>query len=241
VTSSNKLNSPIEEAATIRRMFDAIAPTYDKLNHLLSFGCDIRWRKKAVALIADKKGGAFLDLACGSGDLTLEALRLRPVKMVATDFAENMLDVFRRKLMKHDTAIPVELVAADVHSLPLPAETFDVTMVAFGVRNFADRLRSLQEMRRVLRPTGTALILELSTPTAPIAKQGYFIYARLLLPLIGKIISRHNKAYSYLPASIAHFPERGEFMRLMQTAGFINVRTVSLTFGSATIFLGTKP
>jgi demethylmenaquinone methyltransferase/2-methoxy-6-polyprenyl-1,4-benzoquinol methylase len=240
MTSNDGINSPIEEAATIQRMFNAIAPTYDTLNHLLSFGCDIRWRKTAVGLVAGKAGGSFLDLACGSGDLSLEALRLRPSKIIATDFAANMLDVFRHKLNKINPAVPIELLAADVHALPFPAGSFDVTMVAFGIRNFADRLQSLREMHRVLKPTGIALILELSAPTAPIVKQAYFIYGRVLLPLIGKIISRHNKAYSYLPASIAQFPDSGEFLGLMSAAGFIDVRAVPLTFGAATIFLGTK-
>ncbi|HUN65951.1 MAG TPA: bifunctional demethylmenaquinone methyltransferase/2-methoxy-6-polyprenyl-1,4-benzoquinol methylase UbiE [Bacteroidota bacterium] len=234
------VNSPIESAPAIRRMFNTIAPTYDRLNHLLSLGRDIRWRKKAIALLRDKQGGRFLDLACGSGDLSLEALSLHPSRIVATDFAENMLDVFRRKLSGLSPGIPVDLVAADVHALPFPSSDFDVAMVAFGIRNFADRLGSLREMHRVLKPGGKVLILELTTPTAPLIRHGYLLYGRFFLPMIGRLVSGHSGAYNYLPESIEQFPENDQFLRLMTSAGFSSVRAISLSFGTATIFLGSK-
>src|SRR5690242_11148154 len=203
----------------IRSMFDAIAPTYDILNHLLSFGLDIRWRRKAVALLASKRGGRILDLAAGSGDVSLELLSIEPAGIVAADFAGNMLEVFREKLKKRGVNGVIELLRCDAMSLPLEERSFDAVIVAFGIRNFADRLVALREMHRVLKPGGVALILELSRPTAPVIAQCYDLYARVGLPMLGKVISRHNAAYSYLPASIARFPEPGEFLDLMRQAG----------------------
>ncbi len=171
----------------------------------------------------------------------MEALRLAPRRVVATDFAPKMLEVFREKLSRRHPGAPVELLTADALALPFPGDTFDATMVAFGIRNFGDRLQSLQEMRRVLVPGGIALILELSTPRSPVARGLYRIHSGVLLPLIGKIISRHNKAYRYLPASIAKFPDASEFIPLMEQAGFTRVSATSLTFGVATIYCGRKP
>lgn len=225
----------------IKIMFDAIAPTYDRLNHLLSFGLDVRWRKQAIRLLREKSGGTILDIAAGSGDLSIDILRLHPRQIVATDFAVKMLTVFQQKLQSLRDGQLITLVACDALRLPFPAEQFDVTMVAFGIRNFADRLKSLREMHRVLKPTGLTMILELTTPETPIIKQLYQFYSNFVLPLIGKIISRHNSAYSYLPTSIARFPDQQTFLSMMQEAGFVETRAVSLTFGVATIYLGRKP
>ncbi len=240
MSGHNLINSPIAEPALIRRMFNAIAPTYDLLNHVLSFGLDIRWRKKAVRLLEEKKGGTFLDIACGSGDLSIEALKLSPSKIVATDFAETMLEVFKEKLMKLDTIHPVELISCDALSLPFQERTFDATMVAFGIRNFADRLQSLKEMRRVLKPGGLSLILELSTPQKFLPRQLYTFYAKIFLPLIGRVISHHNSAYRYLPESISRFPDEKDFIPLMHEAGFDEVRVTQLTLGTATIYTGRR-
>ncbi len=229
-----------EEPEQIRSMFDAIAPTYDVLNHLLSFGMDIRWRKKAIELLQEKEGGTFLDIAAGSGDVSLELLSLNPRHIAGSDFAPNMLNVFRQKLAHIDKADRIELVSCDAHELPFADESFDATIVAFGIRNFADRLRALREMYRVLKPTGTSIILELSTPKTPVIKQLYYLYSRIGLPLFGKIISRHNAAYRYLPRSIAQFPDQQEFLSLLRQAGFHNAESFSLTFGAATIYCGRK-
>ncbi|HUL43417.1 MAG TPA: bifunctional demethylmenaquinone methyltransferase/2-methoxy-6-polyprenyl-1,4-benzoquinol methylase UbiE [Bacteroidota bacterium] len=226
--------------SNIRAMFDSIAPTYDRLNHLLSFGMDIRWRRKAVALLAEKKQGVFLDIAAGSGDSSLELLSLQPEQVIGSDFALSMLNVFDDKLKKTGKRGVIGLISCDAHELPFGDASFDGTMVAFGIRNFADRLLTLKEMHRVLKPTGIAVILELSTPTNPFALQLYRLYAQLFLPLIGKIISRHHSAYRYLPESIAQFPDPVEFLQLLRTAGFGETDSRSLSFGAATIYRGRK-
>ncbi len=224
----------------IRNMFDSIAPTYDRLNHLLSFGLDILWRRKAIRLLEEKRGRAILDIATGSGDLALDSLKLQPNMLVASDFAFNMLQVFRKKVKQRNVCQAPLFVSCDALHLPFKPETFDATMVAFGIRNFADRLQSLKEMHRVLKPNGISLILELTSPTAPVVKQGYTFYSKGILPLIGKIISRHNSAYQYLPTSISNFPEQEEFASQMKQAGFSEVTIHLLTFGVATIFIGRK-
>ncbi|MFI5252021.1 MAG: bifunctional demethylmenaquinone methyltransferase/2-methoxy-6-polyprenyl-1,4-benzoquinol methylase UbiE [Bacteroidota bacterium] len=230
-----------QDPAKIQSMFNSIAPTYDLLNHLLSFGMDIRWRKKAISLLEEKRGGAFLDIAAGSGDLSIDALVLNPHMLVAVDFAFNMLTVFNGKICGTDKSFNiVRMVSCDALHLPFESNSFDATMVAFGIRNFADRLKGLQEMNRVLRPGGISLILELTEPKAPVISQCYSLYAKGILPLFGKIVSKHNAAYSYLPASIAKFPEKDEFLELMRRAEFIECKNYSLTFGAATIFTGRK-
>ena len=229
-----------EAPATIRSMFDSIAPTYDLLNHLLSFGMDIRWRKKAIRFCEGKKNGTFLDIAAGSGDLSLALLALAPKQIVATDFAVRMLEVFRGKIGRRTDAGAISLASCDAHRLPFRDASFDGTFVAFGIRNFADRPRALREMLRVLKPGGRSVILELTKPESPVAAQLYGIHSGVVLPLLGALISRHNDAYRYLPQSIAAFPTNGEFCRMMSQAGFLDVEAHPLTFGAATIFTGVR-
>jgi demethylmenaquinone methyltransferase/2-methoxy-6-polyprenyl-1,4-benzoquinol methylase len=181
-----------------------------------------------------------LDIAAGSGDLSLDALSLSPEEIVATDFSQKMLTEFQHKLAMRTDAKRIRLLACDGTNLPFPDQSFDATMIAFGIRNFVDRLKGLKEMARVLKPGGISIILELTEPTAPIVRQGYLLYTRLILPSIGKIISRHNAAYAYLPQSISKFPAKTEFLDLMKQAGFSQPEAHSLTFGAATIFKGRK-
>ncbi len=230
----------VQNPLNIQAMFNAIAPKYDMLNHLLSFGLDMRWRKRALNFAEEKRNGNFLDIAAGSGDLSIEAIRLQPQSIVATDFAANMLGVFRNKLNDRKITNPIHLTTCDALHLPFTADTFDVTMVAFGVRNFSDRLLGLKEMLRVLRPGGVCLILELTTPKVPVIAHLYTLYSKSILPMIGKIISRHNLAYSYLPTSISEFPADEEFLSLMEKAGFTEPSASLLTFGIATIYTGRK-
>ena len=233
-------NAAPKDPRSVQRMFNAIAPTYDLLNHILSFGLDIRWRKHAVRLLEEKRGGAFIDIAAGSGDLSLAAIGLSPSHLVATDFAESMLQVFQEKVRGHEYAHLIDLVVCDALALPFTDDSFDATMVAFGIRNFADRLRSLREMRRVLKPGGLSVILELSAPTTPVISQFYKLYSRVALPLLGKFVSRHNSAYAYLPESIALFPAEKEFCTLVEEAGFREIQATPLTFGVATLYVGRK-
>jgi len=228
-----------EHPETIRQMFDEIAPTYDRLNHVLSFGLDRRWRQKAVELLSEKRGGSFLDIAAGSGDVTLDLGALQPRSVVASDFAFNMLSVFRKKLGTGHRG-GVTLVSCDAHFLPSRDKIFDGTIVAFGIRNFANRLRSLQEMLRVLKPGGISVILELTQPSFPVAAQLYRAYARWGIPAIGRFISKNSSAYSYLPSSISKFPDEREFLALMTQVGFTSPVSTPLTFGAATIYSGRK-
>lgn len=224
----------------IRQMFNAIAPTYDVLNHLMSFGLDIRWRRKAVRSLAEKRDGVFLDIAAGSGDVSFDLMRLQPRHVVASDFAQKMLAVLQEKLAQRTHDCTLDVVSCDALSLPFREGVFDGTIVAFGMRNFADRFRSLKEMHRVLKPGGISVILELTKPQAPPFAQLYTAYSRFGLPVLGRIISRHNSAYRYLPESIAQFPSRDEFCSLMERAGFSATNAKLLTFGAATIFVGRK-
>jgi demethylmenaquinone methyltransferase/2-methoxy-6-polyprenyl-1,4-benzoquinol methylase len=236
--SSEKIRQ--KEPATVQRMFNAIAPRYDVLNHLLSFGFDIAWRKKAVKLISEKRNGAVLDLAAGSGDFSLEAKAINPSFIVAADFATNMYDVFRKKCEGMSPDGVIHFVACDALTLPFRPESFDVVMVAFGIRNFADRPAALREMNRVLRPNGIVLILELTKPKKPVISKLYTIYSKFIMPVLGKIISRHGTAYSYLPQSIGEFPENDKFASLLTEAGFKEVNIRPLSFSVAAIFTGRK-
>jgi len=224
----------------IRKMFDSIAPTYDLLNHLMSLGLDIRWRKKAVACLPFKKNGTILDIATGSGDVAFEILKYNPYRIVAADFSINMLDVLREKIHSPIHPDSITFTCCDAQSLPFQNNVFDATLVAFGIRNFPDRLVSLREMFRVLKPNGISIILELTKPKGLIISQIYSFYSRSILPVLGKIISRHKSAYSYLPESITIFPDNEEFLSMMEQAGFTDTNATLLTFGTATIFVGRK-
>jgi demethylmenaquinone methyltransferase / 2-methoxy-6-polyprenyl-1,4-benzoquinol methylase len=206
----------------------------------MSFGLDIRWRKKAINYFREKPNGIILDIASGSGDVALCILRQQPASIIATDFSMNMLNVFREKLKDHPAKDSVSFVCCDALALPITDESVDGTIVAFGIRNFADRLLGLQEMYRVLKPNGISVILELTTPTSPVPLVFYRFYTRYALPVLGKIISRSIAAYSYLPQSISTFPSTEQFSSLMTQAGFNNVQCMPLSFGSATIFIGRK-
>ncbi len=235
-------------------MFEEIAPTYDLLNHVLSFGLDRRWRRKAARSLTEKKGGRFLDIATGTGDFALTALRAQPRHVVAIDSATAMLKIAQRKIQNkiprdhayhHQSettnalAIP-DLLAAEATTLPFRRNSFDAALVGFGVRNFPDKLASLREMYRVLRPGGLVCILELSKPHLPIFAQMFQWYFHVIVPFIGKILSGHSGAYQYLPQSVDEFPEQNLFLSTMSEAGFQEVSYQPLTFGVTTLYTGRK-
>lgn len=236
-----KQNALKQQPDDIRAMFNAIAPTYDRLNHLLSFGMDIRWRRKAIQLLGNQNGSAILDIAAGSGDLSLDLLRLNPSLVVSSDFAINMLQVLRQKLSPLNGASRIRPLGCDAMWLPFRDRSFDATVVAFGIRNVADRRAALKEMLRVLRPGGMTMILELAKPRTPIVGQMYTLYAKAVLPIVGSLLSRNASAYRYLPESIAQFPSDADFLEMMREAGFTGVFSHRLTFGVAMIYVGTKP
>ncbi len=226
--------------ARIRAMFDRIAPTYDLLNRLISFGLDTGWRRRAISLLAEHSGGAFLDIAAGSGDISVGLRTLSPRFIAGTDFSLNMLRQYDLKLRSKAPVTRFGVAACDALSLPFRDRTFDGAITAFGIRNFADRPLSLREMYRVLRPGGTVVILELTVPEQPLLRDLHAFHSKYLLPIAGRIVSGDASAYRYLPESIEAFPSSPEFLSMMDAAGFVRTQARPLTFGAATIFSGRK-
>lgn len=226
------------EGTAVAQMFSAIAPTYDLLNHLLSFNVDRRWRRAAVEALEPLEDGTYLDLCTGTGDLALEILRRSGARVVGADFSMPMLGRARSKGAKAGRSL--ELVQADAMSLPLASGFFDGVTVAFGARNFQDLGQGLAEMARVLKPGGRALILEFSTPQSRLFGALYRFYFHRVLPWIGRIVSGGGGAYRYLPASVQAFPPPGELAGRMRSCGLTMLGQRGLTGGIATLHLAVK-
>lgn len=225
----------------IRQMFGAIAPRYDFLNRLLSFGIDQRWRKKAVRLLKYREGSRVLDVATGTGDVALEIARATPpsVRVTGADFCREMVDLGVIKAAGSPHVGRIDFKVASCEDLPFASNTFDSITIAFGIRNVVDRKLGLAEMWRVLRPGGRMIILEFSTPRSALFRQIYSFYFRRLLPVAGGLLSRYS-AYKYLPDSVLEFPSQEEFAGMMSAAGLRNIHLHELTFGIATIYVGEK-
>ncbi|MDX1530496.1 MAG: bifunctional demethylmenaquinone methyltransferase/2-methoxy-6-polyprenyl-1,4-benzoquinol methylase UbiE [Rhodothermales bacterium] len=235
---------PVGQAAgkkvEVERMFDAIAPRYDLLNRVLSLGIDRGWRKRAVRMAADALEGPperVLDVATGTADLAVEALSMAPAEVVGVDLSEAMLERGRAKLRARGIG-RVTLQKGDAEALPFPDGHFDAALVAFGVRNFEDLQAGLREMRRVLRPGGVLVVLELSKPRAFPFRQLYDFYSLKLLPLVGRLVSGDRGAYTYLPESVRAFPDGAAFLRELERAGFADRAERRLTFGVASLYRG---
>lgn len=230
-----------DKGEMIRQMFGAIAPRYDVLNRLLSFGVDRRWRKKAVRLLKFREGSRVLDVATGTGDVALEIARRTPqsVKITGVDFCREMVELGVDKAAQSPYAGRIDFKVAPCEDLPFASNTFDSITIAFGIRNVVDQQLGLAEMWRVLRPGGRIIILEFSTPRAALFRQIYHLYFRRLLPVAGGLLSRYS-AYRYLPDSVLEFPSHEEFSGMMSAAGFRNIHLHELTFGIATIYVGEK-
>ena len=223
-----------KSSSAVSQMFSEIAPTYDLLNHLLSAGQDIRWRRRAIARLCPRAGETILDLCCGTGDSTRELLRQQPrCNAVGADFALPMLEVARDKNLS-------SLACADALRLPFGDGAFDAVMAAFGARNFADTRAGLSEMFRVCKPGGRLMILEFMRPTSLALARGAGAGNFFLAP-IGRAISRHGSAYNYLPQSIDGFTTRAEFAALLREIGWKDVRSFDHALGVATSFLATHP
>ncbi len=229
-----------EKNRYVRQMFNGISRRYDFLNHFLSAGIDRRWRKRAIAISHLAEGNSFLDIACGTGDLSVEASRAKPARIVGVDFAENMLRGFAVKKKRLGLDGKVEMVQASAEELPFSDGTFDVTAVAFGARNFGDLRKGLMEMKRVLKTGGKIVVLEFSKPKRFPVKQIYFFYFRRVLPLLGRMISGDRGAYTYLPDSVSAFPDGAGFIEVMRELDFREVSSTPLTFGIATAYYGIK-
>ncbi|MBY0434242.1 MAG: bifunctional demethylmenaquinone methyltransferase/2-methoxy-6-polyprenyl-1,4-benzoquinol methylase UbiE [Cyclobacteriaceae bacterium] len=221
-------------------MFDSISGRYDLLNHTLSLGIDIRWRKKAIALLRDLQPKRILDVATGTGDFAIEALALKPEKIVGVDISEGMLDVGRAKIRNRKIDHIIEMQSGDSENLPFQDNFFDAVIVAFGVRNFEDLEKGLAEMLRVVRPGGRVVILEFSHPSKFPMKQLYNVYFTTILPWIGRRISRDQAAYRYLPESVKAFPYGEDFTKILSNLGYKNPQCNPLTFGISSIYWGTK-
>jgi demethylmenaquinone methyltransferase / 2-methoxy-6-polyprenyl-1,4-benzoquinol methylase len=230
-----------DKGEKIQQMFGGIAPRYDFLNRLLSFGIDRRWRTKAVRLLKYRDGSRILDVATGTGDVALEIALRTPasVKIIGADFCKEMVDLGAVKVAASPYSDRIDLRVAPCEDLPFANDTFDSITIAFGIRNVVDRKLGLAEMWRVLRPGGRMIILEFSTPRSMLFRQLYYFYFRRLLPVVGGLFSRYN-AYKYLPDSVLEFPSQEEFSRMLTETGFRNIHLHELTFGIATIYVGEK-
>jgi demethylmenaquinone methyltransferase / 2-methoxy-6-polyprenyl-1,4-benzoquinol methylase len=222
-------------------MFDAIAPRYDLLNHVLSAGLDRRWRTRAVQTLTLTPGARVLDLCTGTGDLALAAVRAVPrVHVIGVDFAGEMLRFAAAKVAALGLHRAIALVRGDGMTLPVRDATCDAATVGFGIRNIAEPSTALAEMARVLKPGGSLAILEFGQPRIPGVRTLYNFYFRYLLPWVGRRVSRHGSAYSYLPASVGAFPLPEVFRRTIAGAGFVDVRTDPLTFGIVYLYTARR-
>jgi demethylmenaquinone methyltransferase / 2-methoxy-6-polyprenyl-1,4-benzoquinol methylase len=231
-----------DKHSKVESMFDSIAWRYDFLNHFLSLGTDHRWRKKAVTIISKyKKHPKILDVATGTADLAIAALKIHPVKITGIDISEKMLEIGREKLIEKGLTDKIELLKGDSEHIDFEDNIFDVVMVAFGVRNFTDPLKGLCEMYRVAKPGGLLMVLEFSKPLISPFRQLFNFYFLHILPFLGRVLSKNKKAYGYLPESVMKFPDNEAFINIVTDAGFVNGQQVKLTGGVASIYTGLKP
>lgn len=225
----------------VEQMFDSIAENYDFLNHTLSMGIDRMWRKKSLLSLKTINPQSILDIATGTGDLAIQAYDLlKPEKILAIDLSEGMMNVGRQKVKKLNLEQVISFDKQDCTALTLPDNSFDAAMVAFGVRNFENLDKGLQEILRVLKPGGRLMILELSTPRSFPMKQSYWLYSKLFIPTIGRFISKDKAAYSYLPKSIEAFTQGKDMVKVLSKNGFKNAGYKTYTFGICSMYVGDK-
>lgn len=230
-----------EKGRQVEHMFDRIAHSYDLLNHCLSLGIDKRWRRAAINSLRPYAPKKMLDVATGTGDFALLAARtLGPESLLGVDISEGMLEVGRKKILQAGLADVVSFRREDCMALSQPDGEYDALTVAYGIRNFQDLDRGLSEMYRVLRPGGRLVIIELTAPRRFPMRQLFWLYSHVLMPLVGRLVSRDSKAYSYLPATMEAFPQ-GEVMReILQKAGFREVEFRRFTFGLSTLYTACR-
>lgn len=233
-------NKKASKKVQVAKMFDNIAARYDFLNHFLSLGIDILWRKRAVREIKKVSPKTILDIATGTGDLAVEASVLNPVKIIGIDISEGMLEVGRKKMKANGLDSIIDLQFGDSENLPFEDNSFDAVTAGFGVRNFEDLPKGLSEMCRVMKKGGKIAIIEPAEPTTFPFKQLYSLYFTRFLPFIGKLISKDNAAYNYLPESVAAFPSGKIFLKELEIAGFRHPQHIKLTFGIAALYIATK-
>ena len=224
----------------VANMFNTISPQYDFLNHLLSGGIDIIWRKKAIKLLQNKGIKTMLDIATGTGDFAIEALKINPEKIVGVDISEGMLSVGIEKIKKMGLEKTIQLQKGDSEKLPFSDNSFDAVIVSFGVRNFENLQKGLSDMFRVTKPGGYCLILEFSNPRSFPMKQLYTFYSKYCLPFLGKMISKDPSAYTYVPESVKAFPDGPEFIHIFKSVGYSETNWIPMTGGICSIYIGQK-
>lgn len=233
-------DSGLGKKEQVAQMFDTISENYDGLNRVISFGIDVKWRKKVLKMVADTKPKTILDIATGTGDLAILMTATSATEIVGADISAGMLDVGRKKISERKLDSKIKMVLADSENLPFEDNYFDAITVAFGVRNFENLEKGLAEILRVLRPGGIFVILETSVPTRFPYKQGYRFYSKFILPVIGRLFSKDKSAYAYLSESASVFPYGEALNNILRKIGFIEVKDLPQTMGVATIYSASK-
>jgi len=233
-------NSTLGKKEQVAQMFDTISGNYDSLNRVISFGIDVKWRKKVLKIVSDKKPKIILDIATGTGDLAILMSQTNAEKIIGLDISAGMLEVGKKKIEEKKLSNVIELVLADSEKIPFDDNYFDAITVGFGVRNFENLEKGFTEILRVLKPNGVFVILETSVPDKTPYKQGYNFYTKNILPIIGKVFSKDNAAYGYLSESAAAFPYGEALNNILRKIGFIDVVALPQTFGVATIYSASK-
>ena len=224
----------------VTQMFDTIANEYDGLNRVISLGIDTKWRKRLVKLVKEKQPEKILDIATGTGDLAIALAETGAEQIIGLDISKGMLEVGQKKIVAKNLDKTIQMVLGDGERLPFENNHFDAITVAFGVRNFEDLEQGLKEILRVLKPGGILAVLETSVPTKTPIKQGYFLYTRYIVPLIGRLFSRDRNAYAYLSESAAAFPHGKAFNNILGKIGFIGMENKPQSLGVASIYIASK-
>lgn len=236
---------PYNKAGTTKKqevteMFDTISGRYDLLNHLLSVGIDKLWRRKALKILAEHEPKTILDIATGTGDLAIAALRLKPSKIIGLDISPKMIELAKVKVAKKNAEDVISMQVGDSEELVFKNNSFDAVTVGFGVRNFGDLKVGLAEMLRVTKPGGIVMVLEFSKPRVFPIKQVFGLYSRFVIPFVGRTISKDDRAYSYLPESVKAFPEGNDFIAILDELGYKDTSRTQVSWGIATIYTGIK-
>jgi demethylmenaquinone methyltransferase / 2-methoxy-6-polyprenyl-1,4-benzoquinol methylase len=233
-------DSNLAKKEQVAQMFNTISSEYDNLNRVISFGIDVKWRKKIVKMVENKKPTNILDIATGTGDLAILMANTSAKKIIGLDISTGMLEIGKQKIENKKMSHKIEMLVGDSEKMPFEDNSFDAITVAFGIRNFENLEKGLFEIKRVLRPNGIFVILETSVPSKFPFKQGYQFYSKKILPIIGKLFSKDKVAYQYLSDSASIFPYGEELNNILKKIGFIDVKHLPQTFGVATIYSASK-
>jgi demethylmenaquinone methyltransferase/2-methoxy-6-polyprenyl-1,4-benzoquinol methylase len=241
----NKVVTPYRDKSKgkkeqVTQMFDNVSKEYDFLNRVLTFGLDINWRKKVVKIVSENKAKKILDIATGTGDLAINLSQIKDVKIIGLDISKGMLSIAKEKVKKKKLSSKIDLILGDSEKLPFENNQFDAITVGYGVRNFEDLDKGLQEIYRVLKPNGVFVVLETSQPTKFPMKQLFQFYSKHVIPTVGGLFSKDKKAYNYLPESAANFPYGKAFNNILIKNGFSNAQDIPVTFGISTIYVAKK-